>query len=128
VRFTASQRATWWVSRTGKSWPLPLVQKLNRLEVGVGHNLYDFDATFTIRELERINHELPDFEPFDTMIEGRWATPFGKAPSLKELCWACNVPYDPDQAHAALYDVRVMMLSFFYGLRRGVFKLSTTKT
>lgn len=102
-----------------------LVPKLDRLDLGVGHNMFDFDAPFTIRELERINHALPDFDPFDTMIDGRWATAFGKAPNLAELCWASGEPYDPKEAHAAEYDVRRMMACFFYGLRRGVFKLST---
>lgn len=102
-----------------------LTQKLDRLDVGVGHNLIDFDAPFTIRELERVGAQLPDFEPFDTMLEGRWATAFGKAPNLQELCWASGEHYDPALAHAAEYDVRRMMSCFFYGLRRQVFKLST---
>lgn len=102
-----------------------LTKRLNRLDVCVAHNGIDFDFPFTIRELERISHPLPDFEPFDTMLEGRWATPFGKAPSLQELCWSCNVDYNPAEAHAAEYDVRKMMACFFFGLRRNVFTLST---
>lgn len=102
-----------------------LVHKLNECVWVVAHNGFDFDFSFTIRELERIGADLPDFEPFDTMIEGRWATPFGKAPNLGELCFACGVPYNPDEAHAAEYDVDKMMASFFFGLRRGVYRLST---
>lgn len=103
-----------------------LVRRLNGAKHCVAHNGYDFDYAFTIRELERINHALPDFEPFDTMIDGRWATPFGKAPNLGELCFASGVAYDKAEAHAAEYDVDVMMDCFFFGLRRGVFTLSTS--
>lgn len=100
-----------------------LSAKLNGADVVVAHNGLDFDFTFTIRELERVGVPLPDFEPFDSMVQGRWATPFGKAPSLMELCWATGVPYDPALAHAASYDVSVMMEAFFNGLRRETLSL-----
>lgn len=92
----------------------------------VAHNGYDFDFPFFIQECERTKVAIPDFNPFDTMIEGRWATPFGKAPSLQELCWACGEHYDQAQAHAADYDVDRMMSCFFFGLKRGVFSLVTS--
>lgn len=102
-----------------------LVGKLDQCDVVVGHNELDFDLPFLIKELERINVELPNFTPFDTMIEGRWATGEGKAPNLKELCWASGETYIDAEAHAAEYDVRRMMGCFFFGLKRGVFSLST---
>ena len=103
-----------------------IVEELNNADVVVGHNGYDFDFTFIVRELERIRQTLPDFIPFDTMVHGRWSTPMGKAPNLRELCFACGIPYDPSKAHAAEYDTMRMMECFFFGLNRGVFTLPTT--
>jgi len=59
----------------------------------------------------------------DTMTEGVWATHDGKKPSLQELCFACEVEYDPALAHAAAYDVDKMMDCFFKGLEWGYFEL-----
>jgi DNA polymerase III subunit epsilon len=55
-----------------------------------------------------------------TMLGGRWATPMGAVPSLKALAFACGVDYDEEKAHAADYDVSVMMECFFYASSRGV--------
>jgi len=57
------------------------------------------------------------------MMSGCWATAFGEVPSLKKLCFACDVEYDADDAHAADYDVDKMMESFFFGVGAGRFKL-----
>ena len=46
------------------------------------------------------------------MAESRWATPDGKWPKLGELCFACGVNYNADEAHAAEYDVNKMMECF----------------
>lgn len=92
-----------------------LCKKLNECQIVVGHNQIEFDLPFTLQELDRIGHPHPDFHPFDTMLDGRWATPFGKAPNLGELCFAAGIPYDPSVAHAASYDVDVMMKAFFFG-------------
>lgn len=99
--------------------------RLDSCDMVVAHNGFDFDFPFFLQEFKRVGVPDPEFEPFDTMVSGRWATPFGKSPTLAELCWSCGVPYDPAQSHAAEYDVDVMMKSFFMGLRRGVFSLST---
>ena len=96
---------------------------LDRCEVVVAHNGLEFDFLFLIQEFERVGEELPDFEPFDTMMSGCWATAFGEVPSLKKLCFACDVEYDADDAHAADYDVDKMMESFFFGVGAGRFKL-----
>ena len=96
---------------------------LGTCDIVVGHNSMAFDFDFVIREWERVGTPLPDFEPFDTMLEGRWATPWGKSPSLEELCFSCGVPYDHSLAHAAEYDVRQMMECLFYGVKRGTFVL-----
>lgn len=98
-------------------------KRLDTCDVVVGHNFLEFDAPFLIQEWERIKCPLPDFIPFDTMQDGRWATPMGTVPNLGALCFACGVPYDHATAHAADYDVGVMMECFFFGLRRGVFTL-----
>lgn len=88
----------------------------------VAHNGDGFDKPFVNGEFKRIG--LPAVEPwFDTMLEGRWSTPTGAVPSLQALCFACDVDYDPDAAHAADYDVGVMMDCFFKGLRWGWYAL-----
>lgn len=91
----------------------------------VAHNGKGFDIPFILRELLRVGVELPRVRLVDTMLEARWATPDGAIPSLGKLAWACNVPYDTSKAHAALYDVRVMMDCFFSQLSAGYFKLPT---
>jgi len=100
-----------------------IVARLNECAVVVAHNGFGFDFKFLIQECDRIEQEIPDFEPFDTMIDGRWATPLGKVPNLAELCFACDVEFNPALAHGAEYDVDVMMQSFFNGLRHGGFTL-----
>lgn len=85
---------------------------LNRGDVAAIHNV-EFDRPFINYELKRIS--LPEFQTpcYDTFLQCRFATPYGKAPSLKELCRAAGVEYDTDAAHAADYDVSVMMQAFF---------------
>lgn len=100
-----------------------LVERLNECDIVVAHNGIDFDFPFLVQELDRIKHPLPDFNYLDTMQEGRFATPFGKAPNLAELCFACDVKYDTEAAHSAEYDVGVMLEAFFNGLRHGGFVL-----
>lgn len=87
------------------------------------HNGKEFDLPFVNQELERVGMPRIDTPVFDTMLEARWATANGKVPNLKELCFACDVEYDPAKAHAASYDVAVMIESFFRGLDWGWFKL-----
>jgi hypothetical protein len=62
-------------------------------------------------------------EVFDTMLHGRGATDDGKIPTLGELCYALDVPYDKAQAHAALYDVRVNLQAFLRGWKLGHFQV-----
>jgi DNA polymerase-3 subunit epsilon len=99
-----------------------LTAALRDCDIVVAHNGIEFDFPFLIQECERIGLSVPDFTPFDTMQDGRWATPFGKVPNLGELCFACGVDYDTDKAHAAEYDVGVMMKSFFFGWAQNFFK------
>lgn len=89
----------------------------------IAHNGAGFDMPFVGGELLRIGQPVPDVNCFDTMQKGRWATPMGKLPNLRELCFACGVQYDVLKAHAADYDVDVMMESFFVGLDKGFFKI-----
>jgi DNA polymerase-3 subunit epsilon len=104
---------------TGKK----LAQECDTCDVIVAHNGIGFDFPFLIQEWDRCGHDLPDFTPYDTMLEGRWSTPYGKVPSLQELCFACGITYDPSLAHRADYDVGVMMDSFFFGIKHGYFEL-----
>lgn len=95
---------------------------LRDCDIVVAHNGFDFDFPFLIQECERVGVAVPEFVPFDTMVDGRWATPFGKAPNLRELCFAAGIEYDPTKSHAAEYDVNVMMKAFFFGWAQNFFK------
>lgn len=109
----------------------PTLKKLwSKADIIVAHNGADFDFPFVWHQLEEAGHMISgvtdsgvvtDF--FDTMKQGRWATGSGKYPSLGELAYACDVEYDPMKAHAAKYDVDVMMESFFNGLEYGGFTI-----
>jgi len=101
----------------------PAVQKvLEKSSAFVIHNA-PFDTGFLKYELERMKLKLPERPIVDTMMEGIWATPDGKKPTLQELCFAMNEEYDPALAHAAAYDVDRMMACFFKGYRQGWFSL-----
>jgi DNA polymerase-3 subunit epsilon len=96
---------------------------IERGDLIVGHNWDGFDKPFCDDELERVSLPRLTKPTFDTMLAGRWATPMGTIPNLGALCWACGIPYDAEKAHAADYDVKVMMECFFKGLDWGWFKL-----
>jgi DNA polymerase III subunit epsilon len=100
-------------------------RSLARADLVVAHNGKSFDLPFLNYEFARVGLEELDPPLVDTMLEGRWATPQGKVPNLGELCFACDVPYDTTsgKAHAADYDVGVMMQCFFRALSWGWFKL-----
>ena len=100
-----------------------LTKCLDSCDIVAGHNLIEFDAPFTIMELERVRHPIPNFEPFDTMLEARWSTAYGEVPNLQKLCIACGVDYDPAVAHAAEYDVQKTLDCLFWGLQYGWFTL-----
>lgn len=97
---------------------------LQRADILVIHNA-DFDIGFIAAEYGHTNMKLPDeLEVVCTMQEGRFAHPKGGVPNLGLLCWALDVPYDPDAAHAADYDVDCMMKAYFNGIRAGWFDSS----
>jgi DNA polymerase III subunit epsilon len=99
-----------------------LLKVVNNVNVGlIAHNGDGFDMPFINAELMRIGLPIITLPTVDTMLQGRWATPNGKYPSLKELCFSCGVDYDIEQAHAAEYDVRVMVDSFFKVYKDGFF-------
>ena len=104
-----------------------LIRVMQKADLIVAHNGHGFDMPFTAGEILRIGQPLPKTPCFDTMLEGRWATPMGKLPSLRELCFACGVEYDTEKAHAADYDVDVMMASFFVGYDKGFFKIESNE-
>lgn len=90
----------------------------------VAHNA-EFDVKFLVAELLRAGSKPPASLPiFDTMAEGMFASYDTKPPSLEELCWALGVEYDRAKAHAADYDVDVLMQAFFNGVDRGYFDVS----
>jgi len=101
----------------------PKVHKiLSAIDVAVAHNV-EFDIPFIAFELMRIGLELPTFEIFCTMQQGRSATGLGTVPNLQKLCWAMGVPYNVDDAHAADYDVDCTVKSFIKGLELDYFNL-----
>lgn len=100
-----------------------ILDHMSKVDLFVAHNGDDFDKPMLTMELERFGLALPSRPWLDTMQSGRWATALGKVPNLKELCWASDVEYDPSKAHAADYDVTVMMKCFFFGLKCGRFTL-----
>lgn len=108
-----------------------IISNMRGVDMFVAHNGNEFDRPFIRMEVERADPSLlPIIDAqqwFDTMEEGRWAHPWGKVPNLAELCWACDVHYDPALSHKADYDVEVMMKSFFFGVKCGFFvpKMST---
>lgn len=99
---------------------------LSKCRYLVAHNGVGFDAPFLTGEFLRIGAPVPPMFIVDTMLQGRWATPDGSVPNLQALCFACRVPYDREKAHAALYDVDVMMECFFRQYPRGFFELPVT--
>lgn len=101
-----------------------IFEAIDKSDIIVAHNGNSFDFPFLKYEMEKVGLPVPAFHTVDTMVQGRWATPMGKSPSLKELCFACDVPYDPEKAHGAEYDVDVMMQSFFVGYKLGFFKVN----
>ncbi len=101
---------------------------LAKAERIVAHNGIEFDMPFIAYELKRVGITMPKRPIIDTM-HCVWATPDGKRPSLKELCLACGVEYAETSttgtgAHAADYDVDVMMRSYFNARRWGFIEVS----
>ena len=96
---------------------------IGKCDLIVAHNGAGFDMPFIRHELLRIGAAVATVPVIDTMLDGRWATPFGKLPNLGELCFACGVEYDKAKAHGAGYDIDVMMQSFFYARGKGFFPL-----
>src|SRR4051812_48364830 len=102
-----------WDQVAGKVW-----SALNISDVLVAHNGQEFDLPFLNHEFERVGQPKIDKPLVDTM-SCRWATFTGAVPSLQALCFACDVPYDKAKAHAAEYDVHVLMKCFFKGVEWG---------
>lgn len=88
----------------------------------IAHN-FAFDGPFITSELVKSSTPVPSTPSFCTMENGRWATFDGKLPKLAELCMSLGVRYDQAAAHAADYDVLVMMECFFKAKERGFFKV-----
>jgi DNA polymerase III epsilon subunit-like protein len=101
----------------------PIISKVfDKSDLFVAHNL-DFDAGFLLNEYSLIGKTLPNVNGFCTMEEGRWATSNGKKPNLGELCYCLEVDYNPDEAHAALYDTYKTAECFFKGVRLGGYNI-----
>jgi DNA polymerase-3 subunit epsilon len=99
-----------------------VVARLQKTDLAVAHNM-DFDGPFIGGELLRVGQPIPNMDLFCTMQNGRWACADGKLPKLMELCFALGVEYDQAKAHAADYDVMVMMDCLWRALDRGFYQL-----
>lgn len=101
-----------------------IVSLLGRVDLIVWHNGDGFDGPLLVSEIMRCGVPVPTTLPptFDTTLQGRGCTSDGKIPNLSELCFALDVDYDPSRAHAALYDVEVMLQAFRRGWQLGEFK------
>ena len=92
-------------------------------DILVAHNM-DFDGPFLASELDRISKDVEGSPKlFCTMQNRRWATASGKLPNLGELCFACGISYDSEEAHAASYDTDRMMQCLKEGLAQGWYVL-----
>lgn len=101
----------------------PMIHKiLGKADIFVAHNA-QFDFGFYNQEFVRIGLTPLTTPVFCTMEEGIWASPTGKKPALRELCYAMDIEYDPSLAHAASYDVKRMNECFFRGVQWGWFTL-----
>ncbi len=100
----------------------PTIQKiLGKSQLLVIHNA-GFDIPFIASELEAHGLEIPSHLDVCCTMEGaRWATADGKNPKLAELCYTMGVDYDTGKAHAAEYDVKVMMECWFKARELGFF-------
>jgi DNA polymerase-3 subunit epsilon len=97
----------------------PLITRVfDKSDLVVAHNI-GFDVGFLYGEYSLIGKTIPNVDGFCTMENARWATSNGKNPNLGELCYALEIDYDPNQAHAALYDVQKTAQCFFEGIKRG---------
>ena len=97
---------------------------LKRADLLLTFNGESFDLPFIAYEMLGAGETLPgDLMHMDLMREGMTASYDSKPPSLQELCWAMGVEYDTAKAHAAAYDVQVMIEAFFRGLDSGIFKM-----
>lgn len=103
-----------------------IVKRIEQGAIMVAHNM-KFDAPFLAHELAVVGQAAPKIELFCTMENARWATWNGKYPQLGELCFALGVDYDPSKAHAAEYDVSVMIECLWRGLDRGFYTLPVIK-
>lgn len=101
----------------------PIRLMIESADLLVWHNGESFDRPFIDHELKRAKLSPLTKPGFDTMLEGRWATATGAVPNLGMLCFACGIDYDETKAHAADYDVDVMMQCFFRGVDWGWFKI-----
>jgi len=104
-----------------------LVKILSKATHYVAHNGDEFDLPFLDQELKRVGSALPVRPSIDTMLQGTWATPDGRKPTLGKLCFACGVDYDSSKAHAASYDVQVMMDAFHRALDWGFINLPSNQ-
>ncbi len=96
-----------------------LAKIFEKAKIMVAHNA-EFDVKFLAVQMAEAGYPLPpDLIIFDTMGEGMTTSYDAKPPSLREFCWAMGIEYDPALAHAAEYDVQVMMDAFFVALERG---------
>lgn len=97
-----------------------IAEQLAESNLIIAHNA-EFDISFLVTEFLRCGVDMPERPVFCTMENGRNATAMGKLPTLGELCFAHDVPYDPSAAHSSEYDTECLMKAFLSGLSKGWF-------
>jgi DNA polymerase-3 subunit epsilon len=100
-----------------------IVSILEDCFLNVAHNGFGFDFPFLAQEIERVGLKVPDFQCFDTMVEGNFATDLGKSPTLSELCWALDIDADAKLQHRGDYDTLILKQAFFRGLELKWYKI-----
>lgn len=104
-----------------------LAKMMAKLPLIVAHNA-KFDMEFIVHHMVEAGQTIPfNLMVYDSMGEGMTTSYDAKPPSLREYCWAMGVEYDPGKAHAADYDVDVMLEAFFNGLDRNHITLPDIK-
>lgn len=104
----------------------PRIHKMLNLSAAVvTFNGEHFDLPFIDHELKGAGLNMPThLVSYDLMKLGMFASYDAKPPTLADLCWALGVHYDHEQAHQALYDVRVMLQCFWIMVDRGLIDVS----
>lgn len=100
-----------------------ITQIIEKADYLIAHNA-EFDCNHLVYAYSRIGKEMKDVNTFDTMTQGRFASFWGRVPTLQELCFASNIEFDTTRAHGSEYDTEKLAEAFMKCHERGHFILS----